>query len=293
MNEECFDPHVDALVRQYLERQATTVDAWQVLDGVRARLGDQKPARLRRRWMGLSAAAAVVLAVLGIWLMPGGRASAEDWVRQAREVHNQPVDRCYRVSAQVEGGRLEGLPLWQKENRLWTRGNDFYVEPTAGHRNWAWGQDRQGRVWVALGRQRGVRFDAERVPEPLALVCAIRGLQIETLLDEVLADFDVRRDEAAATESGTTFIRATPRSGRSTLRAVTLEIDQKSHVIRRATIERQFFESGPATVTLSLVESQPQPDSAYTLEGHLDPGGTMVANPTSWRALLFAGRKQE
>jgi hypothetical protein len=46
-------------------------------------------------------------------------------------------------------------------------------------------------------------------------------------------------------------------------------------------------------VTFSLVESRPQPDSAYTLEGHLDAGAAIVANPTSWRALLFPGRKQE
>jgi len=230
---------------------------------------------------------------VGIWSVLGGRASAEDWVRRAQEVHNQPVDRCYRITAQIEGNRLDGLPLWQKENRLWTRGDDFWIEPTAAHRNWAWGQDRQGRVWVALGRQRGVRFDADRIPEPLALVCAIRGLQIETLLGSVLADFEVRRDDSAA-EPGTLCIRATPKAGRlPSLRAVTLDIDEKSHVIRRAILERQFADGTRATVTFSLVDSRPQPDSAYTLEGHLDAGAAIVANPTSWRALLFPGRKQE
>jgi hypothetical protein len=291
MSADAAGSPIDDLVRQYLERQAATVDARQVLQRVQGRL-DAAPRRpLVRRW-GVLAAAAAVLVVLGVWMLGGGRASAEELLRRAQQTHRQAVDRCYRVTAEVEGGRFDNLPLWQAETRLWTRGNEFWIESAAASRKWAWGQDREGRIWAALGRQRGVRFDKDRAPEPLVQACAIRGLQIDTLLGEVLADFELRWDEASPAEPGTRRVRATSRaeSGGPRLRGVTLEIDEKSHTIRRAIVERELGGQLRSTVTFTLSDTQPQADNAYQLEGHLEPGVAIVANPTSWRKLLQSWR---
>jgi hypothetical protein len=280
MSSEDHDPRVDALVREYLERQAEKVEANDMLRAVQARLDQPAtiPLRTRRRWRGLVAAAAVVLCAVGIWSLVGGHASAEDMVRRAQEVHAQAVDRCYRVQAEVQGTRFDNLPIWQNETRLWTRGNEFWIESVSGARNLAWGQDRQGRVWVARGRQRGMRLEADRVPEPIAFACAIRGLQIEKLLGEVLADFDLQWDESASIDPGIKRVRATPRADRPhpTLRGVTLEIDEKTRVIQRAVVVHEYPGHIRATATFSLIETRPQPDDAYQLEGHLDKDAPIV-----------------
>jgi hypothetical protein len=290
MSDEAAESPIDDLVRQYLERRAATVDARQMLRSVQARLAP--PRRLLVRRWGVLAAAAAVLVAFGVWTLNVGHASAEELLRHAQETHRQAVDRCYRVTAEVEGGRFEA---WQKEARLWTRGNEFWIESTLASRKLAWGQDRQGRMWMAPRRQPGIhfdkdlgfRFDKDRAPELLVEACAIRGLQIDTLLGEVLADFALRWDETSPAEPGARRVQATPRGERGVprLRAVTLEIDEKSHVIRRAIVERELPRVR-ATVTFTLIDSQPQPDNAYQLEGHLEPGGNIISNPMLLQRLL-------
>jgi hypothetical protein len=283
------DPDVDALVRAHLAREAAKVDAAAVLAGVKARLAEQAPRAVagrirprRRAWWGGVAAAAAVAAVLfgGRFLPPPvAVAGPEVLVRAAREVHALPVDRCYRVQVvPALDGPLARHPLMvqARETRLWTRDDRFWIETINPERKWAWGRDEHGAVWLAAGRKQGVRYDGNEVPEPVSLACDVCSLRVETLLDDVLAGFDLRREPGAV--PGTQRIRAEPRPGRPNpgLRAVVLDVDEQSRVLRRLELQRTRGGRLLATATFTLAETRPQDPASYQLEGHLDPGAPVA-----------------
>ncbi len=284
----------------HLVRQAGTVDAPAFLSQLRERLDGppglpcappgasipkpgvkprvERSATRGSRWLlGLAAAAAVLLAFLGGLYLRSVQASPEAIVREARAVHALPIDRCYLVQwMPLPGADFPALPVraQPRETRLWTRGDRFWISSTNPERQWAWGRDEQGSVWLALGHKHGVRFEPDEVPEPLAVACDINSLELETLLNDVLNSFRLVQlppempDGAAAHR-----IRAVPGSFRP-LRGIggaLLEIDE-TRVVRRLILRRMRFGQPLARVTFTLVETTVQPDSAYQLEGHLQPG---------------------
>jgi hypothetical protein len=279
------DTDVDALVRGHLAREASQVDAAALLAGVQARLAEQAPrptaGRIRphRRawWAGVAAAAAVAAVLFGGQFLPPpvAQAGPEGVVRAARQAHAMPVDRCYRVEVvPALDGPLSRHPLLVqlRQTRLWTRGDRFWIETTNTERKWAWGRDERGDVWLAAGRKQGIRFGQREVPDLAALACDVCSLRVETLLDEVLAGFDLQRQPGAL--PGTQRIRAEPRPGRPDpgLRAVVLDVDQQSSALRRLELQRTRNGRHLATVTFTLVETGTQDPESYHLKGHLDPG---------------------
>jgi hypothetical protein len=277
------DHDIDALVRAHLRRRAEGVDPAAVLAGARRRLAPPTPAPRRavrpaaRRVLWASAAAALAaVALLGGRLAGPAQASAETLVREAREAHALPVDRCYLVqTVPAPGGAFARFPLLSRprQTRLWTRGDRFWLESADPRRHWAWGRDEHGTVWLALGPGEGLRYDPDEVPEGVAVACDVLGMRVETLLGEVLRDFDLRR-EPADPGATTWRVRAEPKPGRPhpALRSALLEIDAETRVLRRLVLERTLRGRPLATVTLTLVETGSQPDAAYQLAGHLDPG---------------------
>ncbi len=279
------EPDVDALVRGHLAREAAQVDAAAVLAGVKARLAEQAPppvaGRLRRRrrvwWVGVAAAAAVAAVLFGGQFLPPpvAQAGPESVVRAARQVYALPVDRCYQVQiVPALDGPLARHPLLvqARESVLWTRGDRFWIKPIRSEREWALGRDDQGAVWLAAGRQLGIRYGGNEVPEPVSLACDVCSLQVETLLDAVLAGFDLRREPGEI--PGTQRIRAEPRPGGPDpgLRAVVLDVDEQSRVLRRLELQRTRNGRLLATVTFTLVQTKPQDPAVYQLEDHLNPG---------------------
>jgi hypothetical protein len=276
------DPDVDALGRGHLAREAAKVDAGAVLAGVRARLAAQAPPpvagriRIRRAWWGGLAAAAVAALLFGQLLPPPvAQAGPEGVVRAARQAHALPIDRCYRVEVVpgLDGPLSRSSLLAQiRQTRLWTRGDRFWIETTHPGRQWAWGRDDRGDVWLAAARKQGVRFGPDEVPEPINLACEVCSLRVETLLDAVLAGCDLRREPGAL--PGTRRIRAEPLPGKPDpgLRAVVLDVDGQSCELRRLELQRTRNGLLLATVTFTLVEARPQDAARYQLEGHLDPG---------------------
>jgi hypothetical protein len=272
---------VDALIRAHLQRQAESVDPAAILAEVRAQSGIRSPRRnlrrnLRRCLWGLVTAAAVVLAFLGGQHVGPAQASAESLVREARQAHALPVDRCYLVqTVPVPGGVLARFPALSqpRETRLWTRGDRFWIESTNPERKWAWGRDDQGTLWLALGRKHGLRYEADEVPEPLGVACDVCSMQVETLLEEVLRDFDLVRERPEGDmATGTYRVQAEPKRGRQPpgLRTALLEVDVESRVLRRLVLHRTRRGRPLATVTFTLVESQTQNENTYHLEGHLE-----------------------
>jgi hypothetical protein len=268
---------VDALVRSHLADQARTVDAHALLARVRARTAPARPGAGRRRWLwgAVAAAAVVLLAFLaGVCLTPG-QASAETLVLQAKQQHGLPVDRCYLVQVRPEPGVLDRFPILgqPRETRLWTRGDRFTIHSLFPGRPGVWGRDDQGRVWLARPPREGLLYEPGEAPEPLEVACEVLSMQTETLLAELLADYDLRREPpAAGGVPGTNAVRATLKPGRPPrrLREVLLEIDAESKVLQRVVAWRVRGDQLLATVTFTLVETSPQSDAGYRLEGHLD-----------------------
>ncbi len=274
---------VERWVLDSLQHRERQVDAARVLAGVRARLSAQPaPPRARRRWRRWFSRAALAAAVLlatfwGSRLSPH-HVSADTLVQQAlAEARQKPVDRCYQVLFEwkpVPGERPLLLPPPQ-ESRVWTRGDRFWVEPVRPRGSWAWGRDEKGRVWVAVGRQFGVRFNKNDVPASLASTLELFALQPETLLQDALTHCELRRSESVPDRH---TIQAQLKPGRDlpSFRSALFELDSHSKALQRLVLTRPFQRS-TATLTFTLLETKAQPDARYRLEDHLRRGALVLS----------------
>ena len=288
------DEMIEALVRWSLDRDAESIDpraAFERLEAARPELSESSAGTLgraettRRRRLGarplawgLSAAAAVLLIVTTWLLRPGpALASAESLVREAKQVHRLPLDRCYLVEFKRDSALFdECSPMTSQVEvtRTWTRGDQFWVESANPELRWAWGREKSNRIWLAAGPHRAVRLEPDEVPRWLGLFYSLCGIQLEQLLGEVLRDFDLERETPAGdVRPATQVIRARLKPGRShpQIRSAVLELDVETRVLRRMVIERTTKGQPFATVTYTLVETKTLDDGKFQLEGHLTP----------------------
>lgn len=221
----------------------------------------------RMPWAWAMAASVVFAALIGgLVFMSQSTASAAAVVQRALKVHAALLDRCYRVEVR---GERDGASPPRQESLLWTRGDRFWNQLNTDGRTAAWGRDESGGVWFALSPKVGARLAANEVSEPLQAACDLRSVQMESLLREILAGFDLRREPASADID---LIHAEPKAGNATSRygAALLEVDAQTHVLRRVELQRTNKGRAVATVSFTLLESSLQGDASYTLEGHLD-----------------------
>lgn len=234
-----------------------------------------RPRLFRRLAWSISAAAAILLAFFGGLHFAPAHASPESLVRQARETHRLPLDRCYLVEQRRESNsndELRPMPEFARVNRLWTRGDRFWIESVHPRHRWGWGRDETGSVWMADGASRGVHFDPDEVPFPLALACDVNSMQLDTLLTDVLRHFDLQREDPGPDSDPTMYtVRAQAKPGRPflQLRSALLEIDAETKVLRRVILTRVRPGLPAMTTTYTLVDSQVQDDVNYQIEGHL------------------------
>jgi hypothetical protein len=290
------DDVIEGLVRRSLERGAERLDPRPVFERLQAEwpapAADQeespstRPSFARRgfpaaSWAwALSAAAAVVLLVSGWLFRPSPvQASPESLVREAKQAHRLPLDRCYIVEVRKDSAVYdECFPMTSQVRltRLWTRGDRFWVESRSADRHWDWGRDPGNRVWFAFEPNRAVRLDPGEVPRWLNLCCDLYCIRLEQLLGTVLRDFALERespedDPTAGSAPATQVVRANWKPGRfhPSIKSVVLEIDAESRVVRRMTMERLYKGRPFATVTCTLVETDTLDDAKFQLEGHL------------------------
>ena len=161
--------------------------------------GDHRRRFLAASWAwGLSAAAAVLL-MMTAWLFRPGLvlASPESLVREAKQAHRLPLDRCYLVEVRKDSAVYdECFPMTSQVRltRLWTRGDRFWVESVSPERRWDWGRDERNHVWFAFEPHRAVRLEPGEVPRWLNLCCDLYCIRLEQLLGTVLRDFDLERE---------------------------------------------------------------------------------------------------
>lgn len=228
--------------------------------------------RFHRRWFA-TAMAAGLLVCAAVWQFsaPQAEASAASLVGETLRVHQLPLDRCYVIQVDRSG---EAFKSWAaarpRVDRLWTRGDRFFLESSTDRSRWKWGQDADGRVWMTHGPQRGLTIEPNELPVWLAGVCDALAMRVEPMLEEVLANFDLTWAEEAG-DPRTKVVRAvnTRNAQPRWLKEARLEIDAETKVLRKLTVVRQVRSRQAVTVTYTLAASESQPDNCYELKGHL------------------------
>lgn len=275
---------LEALIRARLERDAERIDPRPLFERIMAGAAPATPRTARRtgrrtwQWAGAAAAAAVLVGAVLV-LLPQERpalAHGATLVRQSRQAHRQPIDRCYLVAVRRESSLLaEVAPTTPqvRTTRLWTRGDRFWVESARPEARWAWGRDEANRFWIAFGPHTAVRLDADEVPAWLNVYCDLHSLNVERFLDEVSSGFELTR-ETAPGDASPAAIRVHAQARTLALKfpsidTVDLELDAETRVVRRMVVHRVWNGEPFATVTYTLAETDVRDPSAYQLEGHL------------------------
>lgn len=292
------EPGLDAAVRAQLDAEAARTNTPAVWEGVLARLNaDAAPPPTapgkptRRRWPGAvlasAATAAAVLVAFVFWPSPKQvAASPSDALRQARAAH-AGRGRAYSFAIDFPPPLKDRFPLLADTGRrqtVWTSGDNFVVSPGFTGQG-AWGRDHLGRVWVAPSREAAARFTPDELPPVLKDAVAVRGLELDTLLGELLADYDL-------TWAADDRISATPRGSVRPLGVLSADIrlDQATPVIRQLTLRRLLVNDGVVTLTFRLTDPGSEVP-AYVVERHLDPNAPVhdAHTPVLRRRVLLQG----
>ena len=263
-------------------------------------LGEEIKRRFFHPWpMALAASFALVAMIAALLLLNQTSASAAEMVRHALKTQATAPDRRYRVEVKLDPAlQTQNKTAPASETFLWTRGDRCWIETRSTNQTVAWGHDEQGQVWFALSPKVGVRFNPAEASQRMAmfrermeqfremrgmqgpvefakcfdrlsLACDLCSLKVETLLQGVLSDFDLRREFQGADNY---LIQAELKAGRtnSYCRDAQLEVDAQNGVLQKLTVHRLHNGQTAGTVTFTLVESGEKTNASYTLAGHLD-----------------------
>jgi hypothetical protein len=281
---------VDRLIETYLDRQVEQVDAGPLI----ARIGKQdsvnastvverapeRPATGRWPraliWASVTGAAVVAAFFGGRYATP----PAVDAAMILRDVQaaylQQGVDRCYRVLFAPDP------EYWDKSNQLtgpsesvmWTRGDRFWSQASIGTIQVVFGRDEHGTFWVTPFPSRGIVFaeDASQMPDEVALHCVINSMNVSTLLDDVLADFDLQAQPSPGDDQETAVIwaRLKPERSHALLSAAMIEVDTQTDTIVRLVLWTKKDGRPKGSVSYTLLESGAQDDNRYRLKSHID-----------------------
>ena len=297
------EPGLDAVVRAQLDAEAERADARGMADRVLARLAADAPAEPRRRrsWRrgavlaGVASLAAALL--IAVFASSGPReavASPVDVVQAARDSTNGNDTRCYRVTLELPATTRELFPALAVDSgtrTLCTRGNQFVVEPGFAGRG-AWGRDGDGRIWVAPTPEAAATFRETELSRGLRNAIKIHELELTSLLNEVLVNFDLTWTEPPTRAVDSYAVTATRRSVPLLLgiTGADLVIDKNTNVIRSLTVRRKALFDGTATLTFVRLPSVTRDDAVFTPEGHIKPGAPVYDRSRWLRRLMVIAR---
>lgn len=229
-------------------------------------------------WVWASSAMVVCLLSISILFLPNVVASPVDLVQRTLLEYRSAIDRCYTVKVEADGrlgrNRLKGR-LGQSDSKLWVRGNSFVQIFDSPGDDLTWGRDRQGSVWFTISGKSAAIFGNGEIPETLEELCDLRTLDVATLLESLLRDYDLQFTDRA---DRLHTILANPRPGFENPKygAIEIEIDPQSRLVHRVTMERLKDQSPVATVSFSLEEIQQRDESFYNLRSHLQDGADVL-----------------
>lgn len=237
-----------------------------------------EPGATRRTLLWAASFAAGCLALCCLLLLPPAVASPAELVRRTLAEFQSTVDRCYTVSVESGAGlRRTGFrrQLRLTDSMLWVRGNRFTQTFAANDGQLIWGRNSRGAVWFSMSGKSAAVFEPDEVPKPLADACELRTLQLPTLLETLLRDYDL---EYSSSDSRTNRILAKPRSATASAKygSIEIDIDPQSLLVQRVTLERFSDQRLMAVVSFSLVEVKSRDESLYELTGNLQPTATVL-----------------
>ncbi|OAI54304.1 hypothetical protein AYO47_03130 [Planctomyces sp. SCGC AG-212-M04] len=277
------DP-VDELVAGYLQRAQARTDAAPLLERIEAdrRLnvsavkneeGAAGRSMGRAAGWSLIAAALAMAFLIGRWF-DGRSAQAATLLRNVQTVHKQSIDRCYRVQHAPES-TSDSEQAESSESILWTRGDRAWTDSAIGSKRIKIGRDETGTIWLAPSSKKGIRFSPEKsqFPKDVETLSQISSLTVPVLVDEVLADFDLKKEAPVVRSDGRrSVIWARLKEGRSHpfLSAAMLEVDVDRNLLARLVLWMHNAKGPNGTVTYTLVDRPSPGESSYRLESHLD-----------------------
>ena len=271
-----------ALVDLIGESSDPLIPTAQVPTSIRTHSGTSSTVPTRRwPWMsGWLMLAASLLFVVSFFTLKGNReayAKATQIVRAAMHTHAAPIERIYVVDVK-RGETNDPRFEFPRNVRVATQGDRFWVQ-MRGYREWAWGRNEQGAIWMTLGPQRAVVVNPNEMGIPLRYIGDLYTLNLETLLQTFLKHCRLEMSDGPA---DSTIIVATPRRQWSNrpLQRATIEVDRETKAIRKLVIEREF-EHASSISTFTLVDSRLADDSLYGHEGHLSEPYRIFSNETS------------
>jgi len=226
-----------------------------------------RPWPLMPRWGWIAAAAVSIIVFFTFFFQSDRRAvaSATQLVQAALHTHTAGIERIYVVEVKrgMTNDRLVELP---RDVRVATQGDRFWVQ-MRGQREWTWGRNEQGAVWMTLGPRQAVVVSPDEIGLPLRYIGDLYTLNLETLLKSFLKHCSL---ELKAGPADSMIIVATPNRQWSSrpLKQATIEVDRETKAIRKLVIEREF-ERSTSVSTFTLVDSRVADESRYSPEGHL------------------------
>jgi hypothetical protein len=150
---------------------------------------------LAQPWIWASSATAACLLLISMLLLPNVVASPAELVQKTLAEYRTAIDRCYAVKVETEGRplrkRLPGRAV-PADSKLWVRGNSFVQFFDSSGDQLVWGRDAQGAVWFTLSGKSAAIFEANEIPDVLQDVCDLRTLDVTTLLESLLRDYDLK-----------------------------------------------------------------------------------------------------
>ena len=293
-----FDEHpVDRAVREHLEREAATVDAPALL----ARLRANRPVAVnvgsltRRAWLrgaalgtggALAAGAALYFVFGGTGPVEPKMLSATELIREAKAAHEiEKLDRCYDVNADWDATpfqrRFPFRPI-AKKAKLWTRGDQFFVEATfADGVPVKWGQEKSGRVWILPRPDRVLVYEPDDLAEPLARFCEMMSLRLVSTLADMLETYDLKRETAGPDEPIriAAELRGNPNSPLPRISKVAIELDPKTKMVRKAVLTRSMNGDTLGSIEFTLLETAAPDKVKYDYAAHAAPKHLVIDGP--------------
>ena len=241
-----------------------------------------KKRSLSNTWVWISSAAAIGLLLLSMAFLPRATANPAELLRKTLVEYREAMDRCYNVSVELENKPLRSrfarraVPA---DSKLWVRGKSFVQIFEAPKGPLIWGRKPNGSIWFTVSGKSAAVFESNEIPETLRDVCDLRTLNLTTLIESLLTDYDLKYSDR---ENGIHTITAKrrPESRIAKSGTVEIEIQADSKLVRRVTIEKLNDKRPVAVVSFSLDQIQQVPNSFYELENHLQPDSPVYDRST-------------
>ena len=249
----------------------------------------QRDRLLAQPWIWASSATVACLLVISMLLLPNVEASPAELVKKTIAEYRTAIDRCYAVKVETEiwplRKRLPGRAV-PADSKLWVRGNTFVQFFDSSGDPLVWGRDARGAVWFTLSGKSAAIFEANEIPDVLQDVCDLRTLDVTTLLESLLRDYDLKYTDRE--DSNQTILASPlPEVSNAKYGTVEIEIDTRSGLIRRVSLERLRAKRVLAVISFSLQKIQNRENSLYEVQTHLEPNADVLERGTGF------GRRSE